>query len=111
MNDLEVYNIDLFEYGFTDNTLETESHIVTYVYYDIGRLMIQSKPKHGGDSVYVEGYFRLDNFRDIIYSITGFRIKKVKSVKLQLSEPCNHNWHDLDNFSDRIYCTLCNERR
>ena len=29
-----LYDIDLTEYGFVDDSIETEYHIVTYFYYD-----------------------------------------------------------------------------
>lgn len=70
-----IYDIDLTELGFVDDILETEFHIVSYVFYDIGRLMIQSKPKYGGDEVYIEDYFELDKFVNIIFYVTGFKIQ------------------------------------
>jgi len=70
----KIYDIDLTELGFIDDTLETEYHIVSYVFYDIGRLMIKSKPKCGDDDVYIEDYFEIQKFIDIIFNITGFKI-------------------------------------
>jgi hypothetical protein len=75
MESKKIYDIDLTELGFVDDTLETEHHTVSYVFYDIGRLMIQSKPKYGGDEVYVEDYFELEKFINIIFYVTGFKIQ------------------------------------
>lgn len=75
MESKKIYDIDLTELGFVDDTLETEYHIVSYVFYDIGRLMIQSKPKCGGDEVYIEDYFELERFINIIFYVTGFKIQ------------------------------------
>lgn len=74
-----VYNIDLNEYGFVDNVLETEYHIVSYVFYDIGRLMIESKEKCGSDEVYIEDYFELDKFINIIFLITDHKLEKINT--------------------------------
>lgn len=71
----KIYDIDLTKLGFVNGTLETEYHIVSYVFYDIGRLMIQSKPKWGSDEVYIEDYFKLEKFINIIFYITGFKIQ------------------------------------
>jgi len=51
--DKYIDDIDLSDLGFTDNVLETKYHIVSYVFYDVGRLIIQSKPKCGGDEIYI----------------------------------------------------------
>lgn len=75
---LMVYDLDLTEFGFDkEDSLETEFHIVTYLFYDIGRLMIQSKPKYGGDEIYIEGYFNLERFKELIFVLTGFEVKKI----------------------------------
>ena len=67
-------NIDLTELGFKENILETKDHIVTYVFYDVGRLSIISKKGHGFDNVYIEDYFTEDKFINIIFYITGYKI-------------------------------------
>jgi len=67
-------DINLEDLGFIDNTLETKYHTVSFIFYDIGMLSIKSKPKCGGDNVYIEDYFELDKFINIIFYVTGFKI-------------------------------------
>ena len=75
---LMVYDLDLTEFGFDEHdSLETEFHIVTYLFYDIDRLMIQSKPNYGGDEIYIEGYFNLKRFKELIFVLTEFEVKKI----------------------------------
>lgn len=72
----KVYEIDLSEYGFVNDVLETKCHTIAYLYYDIGRLSIMSKEGCGNDDVYIEDYFDLDKFINIIHLITDFKIEK-----------------------------------
>lgn len=51
MESKKLYDIDLTELGFVDGTLETEYHIVSYVFYDIGRLMIHTIKRNLSSSV------------------------------------------------------------
>ena len=74
MKENSLINIDISEFGFIDDTLETKNHHVTYIFYDIGRLIISSKEKHGGDEVYIEDFFTVDKFINIIYYVTGHKI-------------------------------------
>lgn len=78
---LDIEHDDLLDYGFDEeDTLETEDHLVTYVFYDIGRLMIKSKPKHGGDDIYIEDYFTKEKFEKLIFLITGHRLENKNEV-------------------------------
>ena len=69
-----VYDMDLTELGFVDDTLETDCHIVDYLFYDIGRLMIKSKEGHGNDDIYIEDFFTIEKFINVIHIITDFKI-------------------------------------
>ena len=70
-----VFDTDLSLYGFIDGRLDTEYHSVHYMFYDIGRLEIVSKPDMGGDDVYIEKYFELGEFLTLITIITGHKFK------------------------------------
>lgn len=69
----------LEELGFIDNELETEHHTVFIIYYDIWRLLIQGKPKHTGDEIYIEDYFSVEKFIEIIKVITGKELNRWKN--------------------------------
>jgi hypothetical protein len=74
---LFVEDLDLTKFCFDkDNKLETERHIVSYFFYDVGRLSIMSKPNFGGDDIYIEDYFDLKKFKDIIFLLTDFELKE-----------------------------------
>ena len=74
---LDIDDLDLTKYGFDkDNKLETERHIVSYLFYDVGRLSIMSKPFLGGDDIYIEDYFDFKKFKDIIFLLTDFELKE-----------------------------------
>jgi len=76
MESKKICDIDLKELGFDDNDLlETKYHTISYLFYDIGRLSIKSKPKYGYDDIYIEDYFDIEKFINIIFYITGHKIE------------------------------------
>lgn len=70
-----VHELDIETLGFINNKLKTKHHVVEYVFYDIGRLSITNNYSEGRDSIYLEDYFELNRFIEIIYLITGHRIQ------------------------------------
>ena len=58
--------------------------------------------------------FRQQCDLDIQKAMVKHFIKKEKAKQLTLTDVvsmlCDHNWHHLDNHSDRMMCVKCDER-
>jgi len=70
-----ISDFDLTKFGFVDDYLETKQHTISYLFYDIGRLSIKSKEGCGNDDIYIEDFFEVNKFIDIVFVLTGFKLK------------------------------------
>ncbi len=70
MTEEELLGVRMEQWGFKNDSLETKEHIITYVFYDIGRLMIKGKKRYSSDDVYIEDYFTTERFKSIIEVVT-----------------------------------------
>lgn len=61
---------DLIEMGFNSGKMETEHHTVVVVYYDTWNIHITSKPLHGDDMVFLRGFYTVEEFKNIIKTLT-----------------------------------------
>ncbi len=62
--------------GFNERgRMETENHIILIRYYDIWNLHINGKNGYSIDEIFIQDFFTVEHFVDVIRVLTGKELK------------------------------------
>lgn len=62
--------------GFNEKgRMETENHTILIMYYDIWNLYINGKNGYSSDEIFIQDFFTVEHFVDVIRVLTGKELK------------------------------------